>query len=175
MNKATKIILKTISTSIVALIVVFAFLLVGVRIFNVQIYTVLSGSMEPNYHVGSLVYVKPVDVAELKVGDVITFELGGGIRGTHRIIEVLEDNGSLTFQTKGDNNDHADANPIRPEAIVGKVKFTIPYLGFGAAYIQQPPGKFIAFSAAALILLLTILPEILFPEEKKSNKSEITK
>ena len=130
--------------------------------------------MEPSYHVGSLVYVKPVDAAELEVGDVITFELGGGVRGTHRIIEVLEDNGSFSFRTKGDNNDEADPNPIRPEGIVGEVKFTIPYLGFLVAYIQQPPGKFIAFSTAALVLLLIILPDLLFPEEKKSNKGEKT-
>ena len=175
MQHKIKNILSAVTTVIVSLMVILAALLWGFRLLGYEVLVVQSGSMEPNYHVGSLVYVKPVDAAELEVGDVITFELGGGVRGTHRIIEVLDDNGSLSFRPKGDNNDYADANPIRPEAIVGRVEFSIPYLGFWAAYIQQPSGKYVAFSAAALILLLTILPEVLFPEEKKSNKSEITK
>lgn len=175
MQNRIKTIWNTITTILVSLMVVLSVLLWGFRFLGYEVLVVQSGSMEPAYHVGSLVYVKPVDAAVLEVGDVITFELGGGVRGTHRIIEVLDDNGSLSFRTKGDNNDEADANPIRPKAIVGEVQFTIPYLGFLVAFIQQPPGKFIALSAAALILLLTILPEILFPEEKKSNEAEIAK
>ena len=135
---------------------------------------VQSGSMEPACHVGSLVYVKPVDAAELRAGDVITFELGGGVRGTHRIIEVLDDNGSLSFRTKGDANAVDDLNPVVPEAIVGQVKFTIPYLGFLVTYIQRPPGTYITISLVAVILLLTILPDIIFHEEKKSKKQEET-
>ena len=172
MQHIIKTIWNAITTILVILVVILSALLWGCRLVGCEAFVVQSGSMEPSYHVGSLVYVKPADAAELEVGDVITFELGSGIRGTHRITEVINENGSLTFRTKGDANDYADASPIPPEAIVGQVKFTIPYLGYLAAFIQQPPGKYLAFSAAALILLLTILPDLIFPEQNKKKQED---
>lgn len=175
MRNTIKQVWNAVTTVLVGLMVILAALLWGFRLFGYEVLVVQSGSMEPNYHVGALVYVKPVDAAELETGDVITFELGGGVRGTHRIIEVLEDNGSLSFRTKGDNNDDADVNPVLPEAILGEVKFTIPYLGFLISYIQQPPGTYVAISVVAVLLLLTILPDIIFPEENDKNKQEDSK
>lgn len=163
---------NAVTTILVGLMVILAALLWGFRFLGYEVLVVQSGSMEPNYHVGSLVYVKPVDTEEMEIGDVITFELGGGVPGTHRIIEVLDEDGTLAFRTKGDNNDHADYNPVFPEDIIGQVKFTIPYLGFLITYIQQPPGTYITISIVAVILLLTILPDIIFPEENKKNKQE---
>ena len=51
---------NVISSILVALVVLLALLLVGARLFGLQVYTVLSGSMEPTYHTGSLIYVKKV-------------------------------------------------------------------------------------------------------------------
>ena len=65
--KAFKKTIDVITTVTLILIIVFAFLLVGVRLFGLEPYTVLSGSMEPEYHVGSLIYVKDTSVAELEV------------------------------------------------------------------------------------------------------------
>lgn len=175
MQNRIKTIWNTATTILVSLVVILSALLWGFRLFGYEVLVVLSPSMEPEYHVGALVYVKPVDVATLEVGDVITFELGGGVRGTHRIIEVLDDNGNLSFRTKGDVNDEADANPVLPAAIVGEVKFTVPYLGFVVTYMQQPAGKFIAAAIASFLLLLIILPEVLFPEKKKPNELENAK
>ena len=45
-----------ISTFAVALVVLLALALVGVRLLGFQVYTILSGSMEPTYHVGSIIY-----------------------------------------------------------------------------------------------------------------------
>lgn len=73
MNKTLKKIWNVISSILVAIVVILALLLVGARIIGLQVFTVLSGSMEPNYHVGSLIYVKNVDYKELESGDVITF------------------------------------------------------------------------------------------------------
>ena len=53
-----------ITTVIVILVVILAILLAGVRLFGLQVFTVLSGSMEPTYHVGSLIYVKKTDPAQ---------------------------------------------------------------------------------------------------------------
>ena len=86
MNKSTKFILKLISNLIVTVAVALAILLVGLKFTGLQIYTVISGSMEPTYHVGSLIYVKKVDPSTLKVKDPITFELSDKTIATHRIV-----------------------------------------------------------------------------------------
>lgn len=174
MKHTIKRIWNGITTVLLSLMAVLAVLLWGVKLFGMDLFVVQSGSMEPAYHVGSLVYVKPVDPAELQAGDVITFDLGGGVRGTHRIVGVLEENGTLAFQTKGDANEEPDVNPVPSEDIIGEVIFTIPELGFLVAFIQQPPGSHIALSVLAAILLLTVLPDVLFPDRPEPKKQEDT-
>ena len=175
MQNKIKTIWNAATTVLVSLMVILSALLWGFRLLGYEVLVVQSGSMEPNYHVGSLVYVKPVDAAELEVGDVITFELGGGVRGTHRIIEVLDNDGSLAFRTKGDANEVADQNPVFPSELIGQVEFTIPLLGFLVTFIQQPPGNYVTISIVAVLLLLTILPDLIFPAEKDSKKQEEAK
>lgn len=170
MNKATKIILKSASTMIVALIVVFAFLLVGVRIFGVQIYSVLSGSMEPTYKVGSLIYVKEVDVDELKEKDPITFQLTDSTIATHRIVDIQEDeNGNRLFQTKGDANDKVDERLVKESEIIGKPFFTIPYLGYVAHFMQTKHGMFITIGIAIVLIIVVMAIDMLVDDKKKKE------
>ena len=75
MNKSLKKIWNVISTILVALVVLLALLLVGARVVGLQVFTVLSGSMEPTYHTGSLIYVKKVDPYTIEEGQPITFML----------------------------------------------------------------------------------------------------
>lgn len=103
MGKAVKKIWNIVTSIIVALAVLLAIALVGVRLIGFQVFTVLSGSMEPTYHVGSLIYVKDVDYTELEAGDVITFMLDEDTVATHRIVEVVPDetdSSVLRFKTK---------------------------------------------------------------------------
>jgi len=172
MQKKVKQVWNIITSVLIGLVVLLAFALWGVRIFGLEGLVVQSGSMEPAYPVGSLVYVKETDPSGLEVGDVITFRSAGEVLCTHRIAEVLEENGSRCFITKGDNNDAADSNPVLPRNLVGKVVWMIPGLGYFAAYIQNPPGLYIAVCAAAVLLLLTILPDLIFPEDKDEKKQE---
>lgn len=87
---------------------------------------VLSGSMEPTFKEGDLIYVR-TDVTEeqkndLKVGDVISFRFdvdGDGVAAevnTHRIVEVVSGEGVVTrYITKGDNN---ETNPNNDDGYV---------------------------------------------------------
>lgn len=153
-----------ITTSLLVLILLLAFALVGVRIFGIAPYTVLSGSMEPTYHVGSLIYVKEVDVQSLKVGDPITYVIEGGTVVTHRIIEVLPEygeDGSPGFRTKGDNNKVEDGTPVHGRNVLGKPLFSIPLLGYLAYYIQNPPWSYFVIGFCVMIVLMTFLPDLL--------------
>ena len=78
-----------LSGVLVGLIVLLALALVGVRALGLTPYAVLSGSMEPTYHVGSLIYVRRVDPADVKVGDPITFVVNDALLvATHRVVDV---------------------------------------------------------------------------------------
>ena len=82
---------NAVSTVLVALVVILALLLVGARLVGLQVFTVLSGSMEPTYHTGSLIYVKKVDPLTVRAGEVITFMLDEDTIATHRVVEVVPD------------------------------------------------------------------------------------
>ena len=174
MGKTLKKILNVISTILVAIVVVLALLLVGARFIGLNVYTVLSGSMEPTYHVGSLIYVKDVDTDELKAGDVITYMLDEDTIVTHRIADVIPDETDpsiIRFQTKGDANDSVDGSLVHYKNVIGTPVFSIPKLGYLANYIQKPPGRYIAISAGEIILLLVFLPD-LFSDDDKSEKKK---
>ena len=172
MTRTFKKIWKCITSVLVALVVIVALLLVGARLTGLQVFTVLSGSMEPTYHVGSLIYVKDVDPFELDSGDVITFMLDENTVATHRIVEVVpdeEDDSVVRFRTKGDANENVDGSLVHYKNVIGSPVFTIPYLGYAVSYIQNPPGTYVAISAGAILLLLVFLPD-LFGDDKKKKK-----
>ncbi len=176
MSKAMKKAWDIITSILVGLVLLLAIALVGVRLFGFQVYTVLSGSMEPTYHTGALLYVKDVDYTELEAGDVITFILNEETVATHRIMGVVpdeEDPTVLRFRTKGDANESEDGRLVHYKNIIGSPVFSIPYLGYVANMIQNPPGTYIAISAGAALLLLLFLPDLLFSDdEKKEEKTE---
>lgn len=165
------------SSILVGVVVLFAVLLIGVRLFGVQVYSVISGSMEPEYPVGSLIYVKEVKPSEVQVGDVITFVLSNKTPATHRVIGIDKDN--QLFYTQGDANYQINEEtgekvymedpPVHFNNLIGKPVFKIPVLGYIAYYIQHPPGMYIAIAAGAILLILVFLPD-LFKKEKKETK-----
>lgn len=172
MSKGIKKICSVLSTVLVIVAVLLAVALVGVRIVGYTPYTILSGSMEPTYHVGSLIYVKKVDTSTLEVGDPITFALSEDTIATHRIVEVVpdeEDASVIRFRTKGDANETVDGALVHYKNVLGKPVFTIPYLGYVADYIQHPPGMYTAIAAGVILLLLVFVPDM-FDDEKKKKK-----
>ena len=161
-----------ISSILITLVVLLAVALVGVRLIGLDVYVVLSGSMEPTYHVGSLIYIKDVNYKELKAGDPITYMLNENTVVTHRIIEVLVDENdpdTIRYFTKGDANDMPDGTSVHYKNIIGKPVFTIPYLGYISNYIQNPPGTYVALAAGAVLVILVFLPD-LFEDDKKKEE-----
>lgn len=158
-----------ISTVLVIVVVVFAALLVGVRLFGVQVFSVISGSMEPEYPVGSLIYVRETDPMEIEAGDVITYVLPNNTPSTHRVVRIDKEN--ECFYTKGDANQAEDGAPVSFKNLIGTPVFKIPYLGYVAYYIQHPPGMYVAIALGAMLLILAFLPDLFKDHKKKSEKS----
>jgi signal peptidase len=95
--------------------------------------TVLTQSMEPGLPPGTLIVVHPVPVGEIRVGDVITYQIASGKPGvvSHRVVEkTISTDGSTTFVTQGDNNDVADEQSVQEVQIVGVLSYSIPLLGW---------------------------------------------
>ena len=172
-NKALKRLWNIVTSVLVALVVLLALLLVGARIVGLQVFTVLSGSMEPTYHTGSLIYVKKINTSDIRPGTVITFMLDEDTVATHRVMEVVpdqEDPSVIRFRTKGDANEAEDGGLVHYKNVIGTPVFTIPYLGYVTSYIQHPPGTYIAIAGGAILLLLVFLPDLLFSDKQKKQK-----
>ena len=174
MSKSLKRVWNVVSSILVALVVILALLLVGARVAGLQVFTVLSGSMEPTYHTGSLIYVKKVDPYAIQEGQPITFMLDENTVATHRVVGIVpdeEDPTVIRFRTKGDANEAEDARLVHYKNVIGTPVFSIPYLGYVADYIQHPPGRYVALSAGAVLLLLVFLPDVFSEDPDKKKKA----
>jgi signal peptidase I len=102
------------------------------RVGGATPYTILTGSMQPHYPPGTLVVAKPVDVHDLAVGDIITYQLHSGDPTvvTHRIVATaLRADGTTLVQTQGDANNTPDEAWVMPVQIKGELWYSVPYLG----------------------------------------------
>lgn len=166
-------VINTISTILVALVVILALLLVAPRFIGFDTYVVISGSMEPEFKTGGLIYTtKKVDPADIEVGDAITFQMSESTIATHRVIAIVDEGGEPKFQTKGDANEAPDANLVPYENVVGRALFDIPYLGYLANYIQNPPGLYFAAGVGVILILLVFVSDMLIEDDKKSKKKK---
>ena len=122
-------------------------------VLGIRTMSVLSGSMQPVLYPGDMVVVRETDPQSIKVGSVITYRKGGNVLVTHRVVEVLNKDGSLTFRTKGDANNVEDTSSVTPDSIIGAMVFRVPYGGYVASFARSPVG-FVIFIMVPVILLL---------------------
>ena len=159
-----------LSTALVVLMVLCAVFLMGSRLIGYECYSVISGSMEPKYMVGDLIYVKEVDVNSIKAGDDITFILNEDlVVATHQVVRVDAEN--QRFYTKGIANEIEDQDPVHFNNVIGVPKFSIPKLGYVSDFIQNPPGMYITIGVGIILILLVFVPDMI--GKKKDDDSEI--
>lgn len=141
-KKTAKIILIVCAIAIAAIFLIFyrPVSLAG----DTRYEPVYTGSMEPAIPVGGIVVIKPVDPETLREGDIICFQLSQPTSITHRIINITDEG----FITKGDANEDPDQWTVRKENVIGKVIFTIPFIGYLGYFVRTPIG----------FILLIILP-----------------
>ena len=169
---ALKKIWNIVSTTLVVFMVLCAVFLMGSRLLGFQCYTVISGSMEPEYSVGDLLYVKEVNPNNIKVGDPITFILNEDlVVATHRVVEIDAEN--QRFYTKGDANEIADSEPVHFNNVIGVPEFSIPKLGYVSDFVQNPPGMYITIGVGIVLILLVFLPDM-FGKKKENEENQET-
>lgn len=149
----------------VACLLLAAILLIPAAL-GFQRYVIVSGSMTGTYDRGSIVFDKEVPVADLQVGDPITYQPPPGASPekllTHRIVWIGQDKqGSEIFRTKGDANETADPWTFaldKPEQ--AKVAFSVPYVGYLLAALSIPAVRVLAIGIPAVLVALLILAGI---------------
>jgi len=158
--KIFKIFIDIIIFIEIILVVLFLF----PNILGIKTYVVTSGSMEPLYPTGSLIYVKKVDASEIKQGDAITFYMEGStIIATHQVYEV--DKEKSEFKTQGINNKDDEGNiihdvtPVKYSSLIGKPVLCIKNLGYINRLITTPPGIYIIFTFTIFIILINLILE----------------
>ncbi len=160
-----------LSTAFVSLVVITAIFLMGSRVVGYRVFNIVSGSMEPAYSVGDLIYVEEVDPATIVPGDVITFVLNEDlVVATHRVVRV--DAEKQRFYTKGDANETEDGMPVHYNNVIGIPQFAIPGLGYVSDFIQHPPGSYITIAAVAILLILTFAPDFMQKKPAVAKPSE---
>lgn len=161
---------NTVSTVLVVIIVALAIFLMGSRLLGFRVFNVISGSMEPTYSVGDLIYVKEVDTSKIEIGDPITFVLNDDlVVATHRVIAI--DTEQQHFYTQGDANEDPDSKPVHFKNVVGVPQFSIPLLGYVSDFIQNPPGMYITVGIGVVLIVAVFLPDM-FVKDKKKEEDE---
>ena len=131
---------------------------------------VLTDSMYPVIESGDLILCHTAEADEIQVDDVISFydPMGSGTSVvTHRVMEVIVDDGEIQFRTKGDNNNAEDTALVPAENLIGTYQSRIPMVGHVAMFMQTTPGLIVC---CVLPILLLVGYDVL--RRKKLEKSQ---
>ncbi len=150
-------------------------------------YSVLkirTGSMEPEYKVGSVIIAKKVNTDSLKEGDVISFYATGKDIyervNTHRIKEISYlSTGERQFVTKGDANPTVDNEPVFYKKVIGKVILNLGVFSGSIIGFLQNPTVILVFIVLPLLVITFLEAQNLVklfmkkdddPEEEKTDE-----
>lgn len=164
-EKAGAIISNTILVLLITVALLLAFVLLQGKLTGSEptlagyrLCIVRSGSMAPALKVGSVIALQPPAAGKIQPGDVITYRSeSGGSLITHRVAHLETTANNLLFYTKGDANNISDPHPVPKERLVGKVIFTLPYLGYLLAYSRTRGGLAVLLVPAAMIAAAGLL------------------
>lgn len=189
MKKAKKIFSRIMTVLSVALFIFGVVVFVSVlnasagkvpSVFGFSVLQVKTGSMLPEYEIGTIVITKSVEANELQVGDVVSFysldkDISGEVN-THRIvnIEYGGDDNAPYFTTKGDNNSQVDKQKVWPAQLVGKVVYNLGTVSGSIIGVFQNPN--VIFFVIVLPLIFITFGEavnlVTMIAESKSRKKE---
>ena len=166
------------SAALLLAVVALALILIVVpKIAGATPLTVLTASMEPRYPPGTLIYVLPVKSADIRLGDVITYQIESGKPAviSHRVIAINSPaNGKRTFILKGDNNSMPDQAAVLPVQVRGRLWYSVPLLGWVNSALNGSKRSWIVDAVAAALFAYAgymIISGIVAASRKRRKKS----
>jgi len=162
---------------IVVLIVIFPF--IYARTGSYPLTIVNGNSMFPNLQNGDLVFYKATDTAHIPNGTVIVLVqtgtddslLSNFIRPVviHRVVgEVIQNDGTICYQTKGDNNNDNDPFLTKSSQVLGTAAVTVPKVGLLFLFLQSPQGLIATVGIISLAYLS--IQDMRRKEDQKKEK-----
>ncbi|PAA86009.1 hypothetical protein BOX15_Mlig003678g1, partial [Macrostomum lignano] len=128
------------------------------------VVVVLSGSMEPGFYRGDLLFLTNDLEDPIRAGDIAVFRIKGrDIPIVHRVLQVHErDDGYVKFLTKGDNNAIDDRGLYAPGQlwlekgdVIGRAKGFVPYIGMVTIVMNDyPKFKYAVLGLLGIFVLL---------------------
>lgn len=166
MDKTTKIIKASVDALMTA-ILIFGITFIIFFAIGIKPYVVISGSMEPAVHKGSLSFINTHSRYEdVKKDDIIAYKTVTGDRVTHRVREITEQG----LVTRGDANDVDDVALTTEKNFLGINIFSIPLLGYIIGTLQTKKGKIILGTIIVLILVASFLLDDKSVGKRDKNK-----
>ena len=152
-GKLVPVFLNIVGTLILLSVILVCLPMVLPRALDYEMYNIVSGSMEPEIPVGSVIYVERVLPEDLQVDDVIAFQSGDSVIA-HRVVRNQVVEGEIT--TKGDANEGEDMNAVAYPDVIGRVVKHLPMLGAFMEIFSSIVGKIylIAFAACGAMMNL---------------------
>ncbi len=149
--------LTGISTALLLIVIGIAVLVIVIPMVTGSTpRTVLTESMEPKLPPGTLVIDKPVKPEDVRIGDVVTYQLASDqdLFVTHRVVSISRaTDGSITFVTKGDNNSTPDTAPVTAVQLSsgGRVWYSLPWIGYLNNAVGGSGKSWLVIGAAVLL------------------------
>ena len=159
-----------LGTLILIVVIVACLPLTVPRLLGYDIFSVVSGSMEPAIPVGSVVFVEPAAPENVEAEDVIAFWRDGSVV-THRVLENRFVVGE--FVTKGDANEQEDINPTPYNALIGRVKLHVPVMGALLTLLASTVGKLYLLCLAACGVMFNILAGRIRARRRESRREPL--
>lgn len=144
---------------------------------NHNFFIVLSDSMRPAFKANDLIVTQKKTPEKVVVGDIITYysrdNASFGEIITHSVVEILNIDGELKFQTKGLNNDSIDPYLVNSDDIVGVYLFNIPDLA-NFLYFTRTTLGYVTIVVLPFSFLITIEILEIIKKFKLARQTELS-
>lgn len=162
-------ILKNIVFWLATTLVVIAIALVALpMIGGLEYLTIISGSMEPEIPVGSLIFIEEVRPQDIEIGDVVTFSTSGEITVTHKVIGYELSQDALITHGVGNADGVNEITPFK--SVVGRVVFSVPVIGRVFLFISTSRGKVIAVTFVVALYILSVIFETIGSDSSEDEE-----
>lgn len=153
-----------LSTSLLVIVAGLAVVLIVVpKATGSTPLTVLTQSMDPTLPPGTLLVVRPTPVDDIRIGDVVTYQITSGQPAviSHRVVSIeSSSDGSRTFTLKGDNNALVDPAPVTAAQIRGVVWYSLPDVGLVNQLVNGSRSWLVPAVAGVLLAYGTVMMAI---------------
>ncbi len=158
--------------NILSIFTVVTVIFIGFNIFSgARGYAVVTDSMAPTLNRGDVVFVKPADFESLNEGDIVTVQfIDGNGYFTHKIVSIDYIAGAV--RTKGDANESEDPQPSMSEQIVGKMWYSVPFLGYISIALNEIGAIKLGVIISVILIITIVISTVLISTRKRGGKNE---